>query len=65
MSETLVIATHRSRVGVHRLDRRTGEAAEESLLQAVAHVPREAVDEVELAAVRLVGGHGRAPFSRR
>ena len=50
-----VVAEHRARVGVGLLDRRAGEADERRVRQRVAHVPREAVDEVVLAAVRLVG----------
>ena len=50
-----VVAEHRARVGVGLLDRRAGEADERRVRQRVAHVPGEAVDEVVLAAVRLVG----------
>ena len=50
-----VVAEHGARVGVGLLDRRAGEADERGVGQRVAHVPREAVDEVVLAAVRLVG----------
>ena len=52
-----VVAEHRARVGVLQLDRRAGEADERGVRQRVAHVAREAVDEVVLAAVRLVGDH--------
>ena len=50
-----VVAEDRARVGVGELDRRAGEADERGVRQGVAHVPGEAVDEVVLAAVRLVG----------
>ena len=50
-----VVAEHRPRVGVGLLDRRAGEADERGVGQGVAHVPGEAVDEVVLAAVGLVG----------
>ena len=40
-----------------RFDRRAGEADERGIRQGVAHVAGEAVDEVVLAAVRLVGDH--------
>ena len=52
-----VVAEHGARVRVLELDRRAGEADERGVRQRVAHVPREAVDEVVLAAVRLVGDH--------
>ena len=50
-----VVAEHSARIGVGLLDRSPGEADERSVGQRVAHVPREAIDEVVLAAVRLVG----------
>ena len=50
-----VVAEHRARVRVPQLDGRAREADERGVRQRVAHVPREAVDEVVLAAVRLVG----------
>ena len=50
-----VVAEDRARVGVGLLDRRAGEADERGVRQRVAHVAGEAVDEVVLAAVRLVG----------
>ena len=50
-----VVAEHRACVGVGLLDGGAGEADERGVWQCVAHVPREAVDEVVLAAVRLVG----------
>ena len=50
-----VVAEDGARVGVGLLDRRAGEADERGVRQRVAHVPGEAVDEVVLAAVRLVG----------
>ena len=52
-----VVAEDRARVGVGLLDRRTGEADERRVRKCIAHVPREAVDEVVLAAVGLVGDH--------
>ncbi len=52
-----VIAEHGAGVGVRQLNRRAGEADERGIRQRVAHVPRKAVDEVVLAAVRLVGHH--------
>ncbi|HWQ39369.1 MAG TPA: hypothetical protein VNM24_12315 [Burkholderiales bacterium] len=52
-----VVAEHGARVGVRELDRRAGEADEGGVRQGVAHVAREAIDEVVLAAVRLVGDH--------
>jgi hypothetical protein len=39
------------------LDGRAREADERRIGQRVAHVPREAIDEVVLAAVRFVGDH--------
>jgi hypothetical protein len=39
------------------VDRRAREADERRVGQGVAQVPRETVDEVVLAAVRLVGDH--------
>ena len=61
-----VVAEHRARVGVLQLDRRAGEADERGVRQRVAHVAREAVDEVVLAAVRLVGDHHDvAPLGER
>ena len=50
-----VVAEHGARVGVGLLDRRAGEADERSVRQGVAHVPRKAIDEIVLAAVRFVG----------
>ena len=50
-----VVAEDGARVAVGQLDRRAGEADERGVGQRVAHVAREAVDEVVLAAVRLVG----------
>ena len=50
-----VVAEDGARVLVGELDRRAGEADERGVRQRVAHVPGEAVDEVVLAAVRLVG----------
>jgi hypothetical protein len=49
------VAEDRPRVRVRLLDRRAGEAHEARLRQGVAHVAGEAVDEVVLAAVGLVG----------
>ena len=50
-----VIAKHCPRVGVGLFNRRAGEADEGGVRQRVAHVPGEAVNEIVLAAVRLVG----------
>ena len=50
-----VVAEHRAGVGVGLLDGRAGEADERGVRQRIAHVAGEAVDEVVLAAVRLVG----------
>ena len=52
-----VVAEHGLRVGVVALDRRAGEADERGIGQGVPHVACKAVDEVVLAAVRLVGDH--------
>ena len=61
-----VVAEDCARVRVRQLDRRAGEADERGVGQRVAHVPREAVDEVVLAAVRLVGDHDDvAPLGER
>ena len=50
-----VIAEHGAGVGVLQLDRGAGKADERRVGQRIAHVPRIAVDEVVLAAMRLVG----------
>ena len=50
-----VVAEHGAGVLVGELDGRAGEADERGVRQRVAQVSREAVDEVVLAAVRLVG----------
>ena len=50
-----VVAEDGARIRVAQLDWRAGEADERGVRQRVAHVAREAVDEVVLAAVRLVG----------
>ena len=52
-----IVAEHGAGVGVVAFDRRAGEADEGRIGQGVVHVAREAVDEVVLAAVRLVGDH--------
>jgi len=58
-----VVAEDRARVGVGLLDRRAREADERGVRQRVAHVAREAVDEVVLAAVRFVrDDHDVAPL---
>ena len=50
-----VVTKHRPRVGVGFFNRRAGEADERGVWQCVAHVPGEAVNEIVLAAVRLIG----------
>jgi hypothetical protein len=55
-----VVAEHRPRVGILQFDGRAGEADERGVRKRVAHVSREAVDEVVLAAVCLVGDQGYA-----
>ena len=58
-----VVAEHGAGVGVLKLDRRAGEADERCVGKRIAHVPSKAVDEVVLAAVRLVGDdHDVAPL---
>jgi hypothetical protein len=52
-----VVPEDRARVGIGLLDGRPGEADERGAGQGIAHVPGEAVDEVVLAPVRLVGDH--------
>ena len=52
-----VVAEDGARARVGLLDRRPGEADERGVRERVAHVPGEAVDEVVLAAVGLVGDH--------
>ena len=52
-----VVAEDRPRVRVRLLDRRPREADERRIGKGVAHVAGEAVDEVVLAPVRLVGDH--------
>ncbi len=52
-----VVAEDRPRIGVGARDGRAGEADERGVGQRVARVPGEAVDEVVLAALRLVGDH--------
>ena len=68
-----VVAKDGARIGVGLLDRRAGEADERGVRQCVVQVPGEAVDEIVLAAMRLVGDHDdiapldstgwRSPFS--
>ena len=60
-----VVAEHRPRVGVLELNRRAGEADERGVGQRVPHVAGIAVDEVVLAAVRLVGDHDDVPAPRQ
>ena len=50
-----VIPEHGAGVGVLKLDRRAGEADERGVGQRIAHMARIAVEEVVLAAMRLVG----------
>ncbi len=52
-----VVAEDGAGVAVGQLDGRAGEGDEGGVGQGVAHVAGEAVDEVVLAAVRLVGDH--------
>ncbi len=52
-----VVAEDGARVRIRELDRGAGEADEGGVRQRVAHVAGEAVDEIVLAAVRLVGDH--------
>ena len=47
-----------------RDERSTGESDERGIRQGIAHVPGEAVDEVVLAAVRLVGDDDDIPSLR-
>ncbi len=60
-----VISEHRPRVGVLELDRRACEADEGGIRERIAHVAGVAVDEVVLAAVRLVGDHHDVPALRQ
>ncbi len=61
-----VVAEDRARVAVGQLDGRAGEADEGGVGQRVAHVAGEAVDEVVLAAVGLVGDdHDVAPLAEQ
>ena len=50
-----VVAEHRPGVLIAEFQRRAGKADKRGVGQGVAQMPREAVDEVVLAAVRLVG----------
>ena len=50
-----VVAENRAGVGVLKLDGRSGETDERGVRQRIAHVARIAVDEIVLAAMRLVG----------
>ena len=52
-----VVAEDGAGVGVGEFDGRPCEADERRVRQGIAHVPGEAVDEVVLAAVCLVGDH--------
>ena len=60
-----VIAEHRARVGVLQLDRRAGETDERGIGERIAHVAGVAIDEVVLAAVRLIGDHHDVPAPRQ
>src|SRR5690606_34515061 len=61
-----VIAEHRAGVAVFLFDGLAGEADERGVGQGVAHVAGEAVDEVILAAVSLVGDdYDVAPFGKQ
>jgi len=52
-----IVAEHGAGVLIGQLNGRAGETDKRSIRQRLAHVPGEAVDEVVLAAVRLVGNH--------
>ena len=52
-----VVAEDRAGVGIGARDGRAGEADERGVGQRVARVPGEAINEVILAALRLVGDH--------
>ena len=60
-----VVAEHGAGAGVGQLDGRPGEADERGVGQRVAHVAGVAVDEVVLAAVRLVGDHHDVAAARQ
>ena len=49
-----ILTENRARVRVRLFDRRAGEPDERRVWQRVVHVPREAVNEIVLAAVRFV-----------
>ena len=55
--DTDVVAKDSARVRIGFFNRGTGEADERSIRQRITHVPGESIDEVVLAAVRLVGNH--------
>ena len=52
-----VVTKHRAGIGISLLDRRTGEPNEGRIRQRIAHIAREPIDEVVLAAMRLVSDH--------
>ncbi len=60
-----VVAEHGAGAGVGELDGRPGEADERRVGQRVPHVAGVAVDEVVLAAVRLVGDHHDVAAARQ
>ena len=61
-----VIAEHRPRVGIGLFNGRAGEADERGVRQRIAHVPGKAVNEIVLAAVRLVrDDHDVPPFGKQ
>ena len=61
-----IVAKHGAGVGVPQFDGCPGEADEGGLGQGIAHVAGEPVDEVVLAAVRLVGDdHDVAALGKR
>ena len=59
-----VVAEDGPGVGVGLLDRRPGEPDERRVRERVAHVPGEAIDEVVLAPVSLVGDDHDVPAIR-
>ena len=52
-----VITKDRPRIGVILFNGRSSETNERRIWQSIAHVSRQAVNQVVLAAVRLIGNH--------